>query len=457
MASTAGVNTGNTPPNAHTSTAIHTMNTDVAIIGGGPGGSTLATLLARRGHDVTLFEKAQHPRFHVGESLLPMNLPIFERLGVLEQINQIGVPKLGADFTFGDRDDLCQVYRFERALGDCPPYAFEVRRDRFDQILFEASRAAGTHIWENTRVTAVSPDRDRATLQAETSDGMQVDCICKIVIDASGRDAFMAAKNGWRRPNKQHASAAIFGHFKNVTRREGRDQGNISIYHFDHGWIWMIPLHDNTVSVGATCWPEYLKTRRGDTETFLRQTLALSKPAQVRMRDARAISPVRVAANYSYASKKLWNNYYMAIGDACAFLDPVFSSGVYLAMHNAEQAVSAIEYKLQGKQRHYRSACRRYVKANKRGLKAFSWFIYRFTTPAMQTLFTYPRNIWQVENAVISLLAGDVFNNIAVARRLWLFKLLYAVSWLINLKQSLIHRRRRLRSLQSQFRDINEV
>ncbi len=433
------------------------LDTDVAIIGGGPGGSTLATLLARKGYRVSVIEKEKHPRFHVGESLLPMNLPIFERLGIMEGLDKLGVPKLGADFTFGDDPHHYQTYRFEEAMGESAPYAFEVKRDEFDHLLFETCRKAGADVYENTRVTSVQMGDDSSVVRARTNTNEHLAWQCKLVVDASGRDAFMAAKNGWRKPNRKHASAAIFGHFKGVSRREGRDSGNISVYIFDHGWIWMIPLHNDIVSVGAACWPEYLKTRRTDTTQFLWDTLARSPAAMSRMEKAEAVSPVRVAANYSYSSSSIWNDSFIAIGDACAFIDPVFSSGVYLAMVNAEQVVPAIEHKLKGDIKSYRAACRRYVKTSRRGVSVFSWFIYRFTTPAMQWLFANPRNILNTQRAVVSMLAGDVFENKNILRRLWVFKIFYGISWLATLKQSLAHRKKVVRSLRPEFRDVSEV
>ena len=433
------------------------LDTDVAIIGGGPAGSTLATLLARKGYRVSIIEKDKHPRFHVGESLLPMNLPIFERMGILEQINKIGVPKLGADFTFGDDPDVYHTFRFEQAMGNSAPYAFEVKRDELDHLLFETCRDAGAEVFENTRVTAVKLDKQISLVQALSNTGESLLWKCKMVVDASGRDAFMASKNGWRKKNRRHASAAIFGHFKGVERRPGRDTGNISIYWFAHGWIWMIPLRDDIVSIGAACLPEYLKTRRTETTEFLWDTLAMSPSAMVRLANAEPASPVRVAANYSYSSSTIWNDSFLAIGDACAFVDPVFSSGVYLAMENAEQVAPAIEYKLQGNQRKYRATCRRYAKTSHRGLSIFSWFIYRFTTPAMRLLFANPRNILNVQKAVISMLAGDVFENKSVLRRLWVFKLFYSVGWLLTLRQSLAHKRRIARSLRQNLQDVDEV
>lgn len=408
--------------------------TDVLIIGGGPGGATLAALLAQKGIDVTVIEKSCHPRFHVGESLLPMNLPIFERLGIAEQVRMLGVPKYGADFTLTDDPDGFQVYPFARALGNVPDHAYEVKRAEFDHLVFDHCRQVGARTLENTRVSNVDLNRQRPIVETVDQYNQREVWRCKLVVDASGRDAFLASKNGWREANKKHSTAAIFGHFSGVERRQGRDQGNISIYMFEHGWIWMIPLRNDVVSVGATCRPDYLKTRKTELKQFLLDTLNMAPAAMARMRRAASISPVRVAANYSYRARQLWGDNFIAIGDACAFVDPVFSSGVFLAMSNAEQVVAAVQCKLEGDLGGYRKECRAYTKKNRRGLSAFTWFIYRFTKPAMRFLFRNPRNILGTQNAVISLLAGDVFDNKAVRRRLLIFRVIYMFSWLAHLR-----------------------
>mgnify|MGYP001812484042 FL=1 len=233
--------------------------TDVLIIGGGPAGATFGNLAAKRGWDVTLLEKEEHPRFHIGESLLPMNLPIIERLGILDEVREIGVPKLGADFTVARRGARNETFYFKKALGRSPDHAFEVRRSEFDGLLFKHCKAAGVTAAEKTRVSAVEKMANgNHKVTAVDANGEECVWETRFVVDASGRDTFLASKNGWKKRNPKHASAAIYAHFRGVERRPGADQGNISIYWFDHGWIWMIPLRDDIMSIGAVCCPEYI-------------------------------------------------------------------------------------------------------------------------------------------------------------------------------------------------------
>jgi flavin-dependent dehydrogenase len=425
--------------------------TDVLIIGGGPAGSTFGSIIAGRGWDVTLLEKGCHPRFHIGESLLPMNMPILDRLGVLEDVRRIGVPKLGADFTVGNSNAEHTTFYFREALGQSPAQAFEVRRSEFDQLLFENCKAAGVRTLEETRVRQVELMKNRShRVMASDADGNELEYESRFLVDASGRDTFMSSANGWKKRNRKHASAAIFGHFHGVTRRAGADQGNISLYWFEQGWIWMIPLQDGVMSIGAVCVPSYLRTRRGSLDGFLLDTLNSMPETRARIKDAVPATPAQATGNYSYLSERMCGPGYLMIGDAYAFIDPVFSSGVYLAMTSAEKAVAAAEAWLSGNRRAYRKACRHFESEMKKGLAAFSWFIYRFTTPAMSNLMGNPRNVLQVMQAVISILAGDVFSNRGVRRRLLVFKSIYLASCVLNWRKSLAAKRMRVASLRTE-------
>jgi flavin-dependent dehydrogenase len=309
---------------------VEAESCDVAVIGGGPAGSTAATLLTRRGYRVVLLEKAHHPRFHIGESLLPMNLPLFERLGVLEKVRALGVYKPGADFEAANERGY-NNYAFSRAIGGSPPHAYQVWRQDFDQMLFQHAHQAGADARQGHEVVQVEQLAARDSLLHVRSDsGGSYQLRARYLMDASGRDTFLSSKKRLRRKNYQHQSAAIFGHFRNVERRPGADEGNISIYSFEHGWMWMIPLPQGVMSVGAVCRPEYLKQRRGPPREFLLQTLERNAALWGRMRGAELIGDeVRVTGNYSYDSRQMGAPGWVLIGDAFAFLDPVFSSGVY--------------------------------------------------------------------------------------------------------------------------------
>lgn len=399
-----------------------TLECDVLVIGGGPAGSTAATLLARKGHRVLMLEKDRHPRFHIGESLLPANVPILEELGVLERVRALGVLKLGADFP---KDDGHVTFHFERALGDTPGYAFQVRRDQFDQALFEHARENGVDARDGCKVTAVRVS-GIGSVEAEVDDGSgrHSTVRARYLVDASGRDTVLGNRFKLKRKNPKHQSAAIFAHFRGVERRAGEDQGNISIYRFEHGWAWFIPLPDGLMSVGCVCWPDYLKQRRGSPETFLMQTLERMPAAMRRMHGAAIEGGVHVTGNYSYACTRMAGPGWIMVGDAWAFVDPVFSSGVYLAMHGARRAATLIDTSLREPAREA-ALQRAFDRRLRRGVRVFSWFIQRFNSPVMAGLFAQPRNIWRIEDGIVSMLAGDVFDNREVMKRVHAFKFIY--------------------------------
>jgi flavin-dependent dehydrogenase len=409
---------------------------DVLVVGGGPSGSTTATLLQRRGHRVIQLEKDRHPRFHIGESLLPCNLPIMDELGVLEKVRALGVVKHGADFQ-SPREGGYQTFHFRRALGGSPPHAFQVKREEFDKMLFEHARENGVDAREGVKVEKVAIGGiGDVVAHAKDAAGNALTVRARYFVDASGRDTLLGNALKIKRKNDKHQSAAIFAHFRGVELRPGEDAGNISIYNFEHGWCWMIPLRDGVMSVGAVCFPEYLKTRRGRNEEFLIQTLKMMPDLFSRMANAEMISEVRVTGNYSYSCERMSGPGWIMVGDAYAFVDPVFSSGVYLAMHSGKQAAALVDAALADPSREAALQAD-FAMRIRRGIRVFSWFIYRFNSPIMRGLFAAPRNIWRVEDGVISMLAGDVFDSAPVLRRLVFFKTIYAIGGLLQLPRFL--------------------
>ncbi|MEO8137932.1 MAG: FAD-dependent oxidoreductase, partial [Betaproteobacteria bacterium] len=309
---------------------------EVLIVGGGPAGATAAALLASRGRQVVLLEKAHHPRFHIGESLLPLNLPLFDQLGVREEIEAVGMLKYGVEFN-SPTHDAPVTLDFSEAWDKSFPYAYQVRRSEFDHILFRNAARRGADVHEGTRVTRVDFEAEGrgARVTARTDTGGARQWRARFVLDASGRDTLLASQLGLKQKNRRHNSAAVYGHFTGAERLPGRAEGNISIFWFDHGWCWFIPLADGTTSVGAVCWPYYLQSRKTDVTSFFHATIALCPALARRLGNAKLVEPATATGNYSYAAQRTSGHNYLMLGDAFAFIDPVFSSGVFLAMNSA--------------------------------------------------------------------------------------------------------------------------
>ncbi|PKO59920.1 MAG: hydroxylase [Betaproteobacteria bacterium HGW-Betaproteobacteria-19] len=419
---------------------------DVLVIGGGPAGSTAAALLAGKGHRVTVLEKAHHPRFHIGESLLPANLPLFEKLGVADEMRAIGIRKYSAEFVSPQHAEQ-QRFNFGEAWDKSMPYAYQVRRAEFDHILIRNAAAKGAEVIEGCRVKDLSFHADGATVSAEHEDGRRERWSARFVIDASGRDTFIANRMRAKHRNPLHNSSAIYAHFAGVRRHDGDAAGNISIYWFEHGWFWVIPLADGATSIGAVTWPYYMKQRAGRAlDDFLADTIALSPALVERMQGASRISPTEATGNFSYTTDHTHGPHYILLGDAYAFIDPVFSSGVMLAMQGAFFGADAVDTCLRQPERS-KAAMARFDKLVRHGPKAFSWFIYRMTSPTMRDLFMGPRNLLRMKEALLSLLAGDIYGKTPIWPSLLAFKTVYYLSALRHLPRTLAAGRKRKRDI----------
>lgn len=435
---------------------------DIAIIGGGPAGSTAAYELASKGWKVVVFEQEKHPRFHIGESLLPMNLPVFEHIGVLEQVQKVGVFKPGAEFYNEDTSQAPCRYYFRDSLDKSHPNAFQVRRDQLDEILIRNAEKAGAEINEETRVLSVTTEEnEQSELDVQSKDGVTHRWQARYVIDASGRDTLLGRQHKLKKKNTRHASAAIFGHFRNVQRHEGEDSGLITVCWFEHGWIWMIPLPDGIMSIGAVCDPAYLRTRKSSAAEFLQQTLELV-PQHVRQRleTAELIGEARATGNYSYQCSEMIVPGAILIGDAWAFVDPVFSSGVLLGMRSGLRGAAYVDAKLQNTPQANKLK-RAFNRETRQAVAQFSWIISRFNSPGIRHLFMNPQNPLRVQEAVTSLLAGDIDRHNGVRPRLLLFRLFYYVYSLGNWRSSLADKKQRLTRASTEFRggttDVDQI
>ena len=318
------------------------------------------------------------------------------------------------------------------------PMAYQVRRSEFDEILIRNAARKHARVVEGCQVHDVSflPDHAGALIQAKHEDGSGETVRARFVLDASGRDTFLGNRFKAKQRNKQHNSTAIYGHFSGAERNCGKAEGHITIFWFDHGWFWFIPLADGTTSVGAVSWPYYLKTRnKKPLVQFLQETIALCPALAARLEHAQLVSPVEATGNFSYVCDHTYGSNYLLLGDAYTFIDPVFSSGVMLAMQSAFVGAETVDICLRQPQ-HAAAALKKFDRMMRVGPKEFSWFIYRVTNPALRNMFMAPNNIFRVKEALLSVLAGDVFGNTPIRRPLIIFKAIYYIDSLFNFKRT---------------------
>ena len=415
---------------------------DVLVIGGGPAGATIAALLAAQGRDVLMLEKAHHPRFHIGESLLPANVALFERLGVRDAVERIGMRKWGVEFVSPDHAHQ-SLLEFGDAWDKTMPYAWQVRRSELDELLFRHAQQRGARTQEGCRVREVRFDDEGATVEARLDDGARRSVRARFVVDASGRDTFLANKLRSKQKNPKHNSAALFGHFTGAQRLPGRLEGNISIFWFAHGWFWLIPLADGSTSVGAVCWPYYLKSRDKPLADFFADTITLCPQLGERLANATLVGgTVHATGNYSYGGTHCSGERYLMLGDAYTFVDPVFSSGVYLAMQSAFEGAGVVATCLDRPAEAAR-ARRRFEAMMKKGPREFSWFILRVTNPTMREFFMGPANPLRVKEALLSLLAGDIYGKTPIWHSLRVMKGLYYLFSVANMRRTFTAWKRR--------------
>ena len=321
---------------------------DVAIIGGGPAGSTVASLLARSGRRVVLFERERFPRYHIGESLLSATLPILAHVGVLPDVEKHGfVKKPGGTFRWGSNAEPWSFWFREDPGGHS--HAYHVLRSEFDAILLRHSQRLGAEVLEATRVDeveGVGPFRIRAI----DENGGEVTVEARHVVDASGQNALIGRREGLREYNPFFKNLAIWSYFADAGRMDGTLRDNILSAAHREGWCWYIPLHDGTISVGAVVdaarWKE--RSRPDALEDTYRSLIEGCAPVATMLRGARQVAPVRVIRDYSYSSTRFHHHGALLAGDAACFIDPVFSTGVHLACLSGLLAADALEEVLAG-------------------------------------------------------------------------------------------------------------
>lgn len=319
---------------------------DVVVIGGGPGGSVCAARLAQKGRRVLVLERAHHPRFHLGESLLPQSLPVFEAVGVVDAIRDRFIQKNGANFH--EDATLKQVrYAFREAYAaKTADHAFQVPRDEFDELLFRNAAACGAETREGWTVTRVVMDGTRAVgVEAHAEGGPSQTFEARFVVDATGRDALLAHATRTTSRIPRLDKTALYSHWRGVWRDDGERAGDIQIVCFRAGWFWFIPFKDGRTSVGAVVSSDWVRENkhRGGPQALLTQAIAESQAATRLLSDAVQLFDAGAMADFSFKVEELAGDGWMCVGDSSGFIDPLFSTGAHLAMCGGLRGADAID------------------------------------------------------------------------------------------------------------------
>jgi FADH2-dependent halogenase len=399
---------------------------DALIIGGGPGGCTAATFLARAGKRVLLLEKDTFPRFHIGESLLPYNRRIFEEMGILPTLESAGfVRKYGAQFHLGDTSKSLHLVfgqgRFTREA-----LAFQVERATFDHVLLKHAVASGAEAREGWTVLNCRNTSESAQIEARGPAGEKQTFHGAFVIDASGRSNLTGNQEQLREVHPRLRKLAVFSHFSGVRLDEGSRAGDTVIVRLESTWFWLIPIGPNKVSVGCVVDQDDF-TRAGEKPDVLFWRLVHSTPAlRERMQGAEPVAPLQATSDFSYYNRALTGPRLMRVGDAAGFMDPIFSAGVFLAMHSGRLAARVVLDTLTAGD-DGRARLRSFERHVYRAMKIYWKMVEHFYTKPFMEVFLEPRHRHDLPAAVTALLAGELEGRWCIWWRLQAF---YLVVWL---------------------------
>ena len=400
---------------------------DVAIIGGGPAGATAAALLAEADRSVVLFEKERFPRFHIGESLLPFNLDLFRRLGILEELEERFVEKWGARL-FSSDGAVTRYIPFEEGFVSGYPRAFHVLRSEFDALLLRKAKDRGAEVHQGCLVAEASASHTQGCeLTVRREDGQLSRHKARFLLDASGRDAFLAGHRGLRRMTPHLKKASVYAHYEGIPRGEGKFAGDILLVVLKNGWFWLIPLPEGRTSVGLVLEGKTYRKIGKRPEDLLEQALRRCPLTREWTREANRVSEVYAASDYSYECDGVAGDGYLLLGDAAAFIDPIFSTGVWLAMSSAEMAADTLHAALGSASREgdlSPSTFAGYERKVRRHVRNYTRIVTRFYLPGFMDVFLQPAARFRIKESVISLLAGLADPPPAVRLRLALFYLI---------------------------------
>jgi len=394
---------------------------DVAIIGGGPAGSTAATLLAQAGRRVIVFEREKFPRFHIGESLLPFSTQTFDRLGVREKLNRTFLPKYGGQIVAACGTKEAKFY-FKDGFRSRLDRAYQVTRSEFDKLLLDHSREHGAQVREQTEVKKLAFTADRVKIDSENSTGTNETVEARYLLDCSGRQTVLGNFYDLKKTYNHLQKFSVFAHYENVDRAEGIDGTLIRMVRGLDRWFWIIPLTSTRASVGVVMDTKTFRAMKLSPEAVLEKCISEQPTVMERMTRAERVSPVYSAGDFSYRNTKFFGDRWLLAGDAAGFIDPVFSSGVFLAIMSAEKAADTLDAVLRDESRR-RRLFKKYARTVNYIMDIYLAFVNSWYRRAKEfvEVFLNPNDTMQIAAAVNAVLAGSGGKSFQIKWRMWLF------------------------------------